>query len=157
MPRNNVGAGCFRDPFPPECCQIGDPHRKILDMARHVIAAEATGPGLPAPVRSGHAPAVAVPAVQGFEVFFVIVAPTRHEQDRATCSLARNIPVYPPDRMAIRRLPHAFAGGVGDGAPVEGGEIDRGAVDRGAVEGSLVHKLIACVANAALRAVVTIW
>ena len=117
MADQHVGPGGLRLPRGPEPGEVADPDREVVDMPGHGVEAEPAGPGLPAPVRRGHAPALARPIGQRFQVFLIGVAAPRHEQDRAARSAG---PVDPADRMAVSQRPARFRRRGGDRAAVEG-------------------------------------
>lgn len=106
-------------PFTPEDGEIIGPSPKIVDVAGDRVGAEATRAGLAAPVERGDSPALPAPVLQRLEVFLVRVSATAKEQQMAARFLDRIRPVDPADRMAIGRVPAAFAGIGGNGTTVK--------------------------------------
>jgi hypothetical protein len=129
-----------RAPFAPERGEIGGPVREIVDVPGDVVGPEPARSCLAAPVGGGDPPALPPPVLERLEVFLVGVAAAGQEQQAAARRRSGLGPVDPPDRVAVRREPQAFAGTGWNGA---------------AVEGRLVR--LVRLANSALLPVVTFW
>ena len=77
--------------------QIIDPDRVVINMAGDRILAKATAARLPAPVRRGDPPAIAVPFFEALKILFVVVAAPRKEQDRT----ARAVGILPRSAASL--------------------------------------------------------